>query len=249
MFNIKIDPTKTHNEINKDILHFAANNRLAFKPGEKFSYCNTGYVLLGMIIESATGLTLKDYLSKAFFIPLGMKHTHLASLQEVIDYRKGLITKYPDLYFASDTNNKFMFQHAETNFFFVPFADGGIITTTKDFANWHYKLHHGKIINKTSYKKMIKPYLDSPVDYYPERKVGYGIFIVSLNDKNVMYYHSGKAAGIRSESGYIPSLDFGFTILSNVMQVKIPQNVNLAKPENQVDPWFLLNYTIKGIVK
>jgi CubicO group peptidase (beta-lactamase class C family) len=249
IFNTKIDPSKTHEQINQDILHFAASNKLEFQPGEKYAYCNTGYVLLGMIIESVTGLSLRDYLNKAFFAPLNMKHTHLASLQEVIDYRKGLTKKYPELYFASYKNSKFTFKHANTDFFFVPFADGGIITTTEDFNSWHYKLHHGKIISKASYKKMITPYLDAAVDYYPKQKVGYGIFIVNLDDKNLMYYHSGKAAGVRSESGYIPALDIGFTILSNTMQVEIDKNVNLANPKNQIDTWILLNYALTRIVK
>ncbi len=250
IFNAKIDSSKTHEEINKDILHFAASYQLASQhPGQKYTYCNTGYVLLGMIIEAATGLSLKDYLNKEFFTPLGMKHTHMASLQEAIDYRNGVITKYPELYFASYKNDKFTFKKADTDFFFAPFADGGIITTTEDFAKWHYKLHHGKVISKAAYKKMITPYLDAPIDHYPEQKVGYGIFIVNLDDKNVMYYHSGKAAGVRSESGYIPALNLGFTILSNVMQTEIDKNINLSKPENQIDTWFLLNYTLKGIVK
>ena len=46
-----------------------------FNPGEKFSYCNSGYVLLGLIIEKVTGENYETYLRKTFFEPLGMKDT------------------------------------------------------------------------------------------------------------------------------------------------------------------------------
>jgi CubicO group peptidase (beta-lactamase class C family) len=248
VFNIKIDPTQTHNEINKNIIQFAASNSLEFKPGEKYAYSNTGYVILGMIIEKITKTPLADHLNKTFFIPLGMKHTHMASLQEVIDYRHGKITKYPDLYFAHYKGDQFEFKRAETNFFFVPYADGGIISTTSDLLNWHYKLHHGQILSKASYNKMIKPYALVPHKAGMKSQSGYGIYIAKLNDKDNIYYHSGKAAGIRSESGYIPAKDFGFVIISNVMPMLEHQKIVKSQdPKQQLDIFFLLEHVLKGV--
>jgi D-alanyl-D-alanine carboxypeptidase len=252
VFNMQIDPTKTHEEINQSILHFAASTPLLFAPGEKHQYCNTGYVILGMIIENISKTPLKDYLDKTFFAPLRMKNTHMSSLQEAVEYRHGKLKNYPELYFAYYYNDKFSLKRAETNFFFVPYADGGIISTTSDMLKWHRKLHNGKILSKKSYSKMMTVYQKSPSFFDKNRQVGYGIFISKLNDKDTMYYHSGNAAGIRSETGYIPSKNFGFALISNVMPVldeKKIAEIDMTKNENQLDIYFLLNYVLKSALQ
>jgi hypothetical protein len=251
VFNMKIDPTQTHDEINKHIIHFAASNPLAFTPGEKYEYCNTGYVILGMIIENLTQKNLSQYLKETFFIPLKMKNTHMASLHEAVEYSHGTLDKYPDLYFAFYKNDKFEWKRAETNFFFVPYADGGIITTTDDLVNWHYNLHHGKILKKAAYHKMITPHIDMPIKYGIKSHYGYGIVITKLSEKDTLYGHAGNAAGIRSESGYIPSLDLGFAILSNVMPIIDPNqlaSMDMSKSSNQLDIFFLLDRVLKDVV-
>lgn len=252
IFNIQIDPNKSHDEINKQILHFAASKELHFEPGTKFKYCNTGYVILGMIIEKITGENLSYYLKKTFFDPLNMKNTHMASLQEVVDYRHCKLSKYPELYFAFYKNDTFTLSRAETKFVFVPYADGGIMSTADDLVNWHYKLHHGKILSKASYKKMIHPYFFDPVITDQNRYAGYGIFISKLNNKDTLYYHSGRSAGIRSESGYVPSKQLGFAIISNIMPFldeKQMAKVDFTKISNQLDIYFLMNYVLKNSVK
>lgn len=250
VFNIKIDPTKPHEEINKQIIHFAAQHQLAFTPGEKYDYNNTGYVILGMIIEKLTQKNLALHLREEFFEPLGMHKTHMASLQEVVDYRKGEIKHYPELYFAHFVGDKFTLSRAETSFFFVPYADGGVISTAHDIATWHYNLHNGKVLGSTAYKKMIKPYIAAPELYMPNRHYGYGIFINNPNSKDVVYYHSGKAAGVRSETGYIPSKKFSFAIISNVMPMldaKQMGKLDMKDARNQLDIYFFLDYVLNSI--
>jgi CubicO group peptidase (beta-lactamase class C family) len=58
-----------------DLVESFKNDPYDFNPGEKYSYCNSGYVLLGYIIEKVTGQSYESYLKKTFFDPMGMKHT------------------------------------------------------------------------------------------------------------------------------------------------------------------------------
>ena len=58
-----------------DLVASFKNDPYDFDPGEKYSYCNSGYVLLGYILEKVTGQSYESYLKKTFFDPLGMKNT------------------------------------------------------------------------------------------------------------------------------------------------------------------------------
>jgi CubicO group peptidase (beta-lactamase class C family) len=58
-----------------DLVASFKNDAYDFSPGEKYSYCNSGYVLLGYIIEKVSGQSYESYLKKTFFDPIGMKHT------------------------------------------------------------------------------------------------------------------------------------------------------------------------------
>ncbi len=61
----------------EDILKMLQRQRgLNFVPGEEFSYSNTGYTLLGLVVKKITGMPLRAYTDSVFFKPLGMHHTH-----------------------------------------------------------------------------------------------------------------------------------------------------------------------------
>lgn len=55
-----------------------------FQPGKRFSYCNTNYILLAMIIESITGKSYPDYMQQKFFQPLQMKNTYVFTLKDTL---------------------------------------------------------------------------------------------------------------------------------------------------------------------
>ena len=123
VFTLKIDTSVDHSEVNKQILHHASSKEPAFVPGTKSEYCNTGYVILGMIIEHVTKENLGDHLHKTFFKPLKMKNTHLASLQEAIDYKAGKLKTFPEPYFAHYKNDSFSIERAEVQVVQIPYAD------------------------------------------------------------------------------------------------------------------------------
>lgn len=235
-----IDSSKEHKEINKEIACFAAEKPVEFKPGEKYKYTNTNFVLLGLIIEKITGHNLEYFFQKELFEPLGMRSTHLASLEEALKIQNDQDSMpYPHRYFVIPTGNKIPeFKPAKIDFILVPFADGGVISNVRDMIKWNQALHDGKLLSAASYRLMTTKYIQTPEKAGHKTHIGYGLFISELDDGSVMYHHAGGAAAIRSESGYIPAKNFYFAILSNVMQF-VPEDqkdkIDLNKKENQLD--------------
>jgi hypothetical protein len=162
----KLDITKAHAEINKDIANFAASKELTFEPGSEHNYCNTNYVLLGLIIETVSAKNLADFYTEEFFKPLGMKDTKLLTLAEAVKHQvEPGSTSYPIRYFVTPTD-KFepKFNLAKSEFIMVPYADGGVASTTRDLIIWNKALHSGKIISNDSYKLMITKHYQLPDD-------------------------------------------------------------------------------------
>ena len=261
---LQIDPTLSHPEINKAIIHFAFSKPLEFTPGTKFKYSNTNYVLLGLIIEQVSGKILANFFQDEIFVPLGMNSTHLASLEEALQIQRSPDSApYPHRYFVVPNNSlKPEFTPVLVDFFLVPYADGGVISTPRDLITWHRGLHQGKILSKNSYKLMTEKYIEAPSKSGHKTYSGYGIFIADLGDGEELLYHSGSAVAIRSEAGYVPQKNLYFAILSNVM-FKMPQgvadkigstppvdaNVKLdsSNPVNQLDILFFRDAILNAI--
>ena len=268
LLTLQIDPTLSHNEINKAIIHFAFSKPLEFAPGAQFKYSNTNYVLLGLIIEQVSDKILANFFQDEIFVPLGMNSTHLASLEEALQIQRSPDSApYPHRYFVVPNNSlKPEFMPVLVDYFLVPYADGGVISTPRDLITWHRGLHQGKILSESSYKLMTKKYIEAPSKSGYKTHSGYGIFIADLGNGEELLYHSGSAIAIRSEAGYIPQRNFYFTILSNVM-FKMPQGiasklgsdnaeyhahkkdivVDPSNPANQLDILFFRDAILKAI--
>jgi CubicO group peptidase (beta-lactamase class C family) len=248
----KLDITKPIGEINKDIINFAADKNLEFTPGDKYSYCNTNYILLGLIIESLSKQNLADFYEQEFFAPFGMKDTRLITLEEAVQHQiKPELTDYPVRYFVTPSGmSEPVFTIARSAFIMIPFADGGVISTTEDLVKWHKALHSGKILSEDSYKLMIKKHFQVS-DYTGYKNyIGYGMYIAELENGEVVYHHAGRALAIRSESGYIPSKKLYYAVLSNVMSYvpkEIEAQIDMDKVENQLDIRYFIQHIYNAI--
>lgn len=236
---LQVDFTKTHHEINKQILGFAADQHLKFAPGDGHEYGNTGFIILGIIIENISKQNLVDFYYNEFFKPLGMQDTFLCSLDQGLQYQRGeLHHTYPHRYFAIPTGAEPKLTPAKIPFLIAPFSDGGVVSTAKDMIKWHTALHTGKILSENSYKQMVTAYGESKSKDGLPTSYGYGIFISKLANGQTLYSHAGSAIAIRSEFGYIPESQFCFAILSNTM-VYVPEEmkdkVDFNLPQNQID--------------
>jgi CubicO group peptidase (beta-lactamase class C family) len=172
-----------------------AKKKLLFKPGSKFSYCNSDYYLLGMIIEKVSGMPYEQAVRKLIFGPLGMTHSGFDFIN-LRDTAKtaGYVTIAPGKY----TPN---IQWDST----VTYAPGGIYSTTADLYKWGKAMANTQILSPASWKQALTPGLD---------KYGFGWWIDSLFNRKYIY-HSGGLPGFMSYLVYFPDDDITIIMLTN----------------------------------
>ncbi|MDX2049767.1 MAG: serine hydrolase domain-containing protein [Rickettsiaceae bacterium] len=234
VFSMKIDPSMGLEGAKKFAFAQIAKSDLSIIPGEKYIYTNSNYFLLGLIAEKVTGKELGELYKEEFFTPLGMENTHLASFEEATNYQRGALETLPRPYFAVTTDAGITYVDAKADFFFIPFSDGGIVSTVKDMMIWNKALHQGKILSEFSYKIMTTPYNEIPDRLCEKSYYGYGIKISDFGNGTIMYFHPGVFMGIRSEQGYIPTANIYFAALSNVMVQRSVTNELTDNKDNQI---------------
>jgi len=126
-----------------EIVKLTQDKPLEFEPGEKMVYNNTGYVLLGYIIEKVSGGDYATYMRKNVFDPLGMKDSGY-------DEHKVILKKRASGYSPDRTNAPYLDMT-------LPHAAGALYSTIDDMLIWDQALYAGKLISKESYEKMFTP--------------------------------------------------------------------------------------------
>lgn len=213
----KFDVNMPFDKIKHSIVACASDSKITDAAEPKYSYCNTNYFFLGLIIEKLTNQDIATVFKKEFFEPLGMNSTHMASLAEATSFQNGQNNESPKAYLAIPTGATPKYIPAKLDFYMVPFTDGGVVSSVRDIYTWNQAFHDGKVVSEYSYKLMTTPYYDDIPDQSflnKGTKVGYGIYIEELPDGQKIYYNSGRAVGIRSEHGYVPSSKLYYSNLS-----------------------------------
>ncbi len=179
----------------KSMLQFLRTQPLDFSPGTDWNYSNTGYFLLGFIIQKVTGLPYETAVRKFIFGPLKMTSSGF-NYKALVDNKK--TTGYTILY--NDTSNvATLYDNNEL------FAAGGIYSTTEDLHKFHVAMQTNKIINENLTSRAYTPFRNN---------YGYGWFIDSISGKRVIS-HSGGASGFRTNLIRIPEDDLCIILLCN----------------------------------
>ncbi|MEJ7627873.1 MAG: serine hydrolase domain-containing protein [Ferruginibacter sp.] len=138
---------KSHYITNTDVLAYLVQRKSELKnigtPDRKFSYCNTNYVLLALLIEKISGLSFSDYLSKTFFEPLRMRNTFVFSLADTAS-----ITHSYDW-----RGNKI-----EINFLDQAYGDKNLYSTPRDLLIWDRALTRHLLLKKETIEPAYTPY-------------------------------------------------------------------------------------------
>ena len=177
------------------LISFFKFQKSLFKPGEKFSYTNSGYILLAFIIERLTGKKYEQVVRDLIFEPLQMTHSGF------------------DLRNLNDTNKAMNYDNiSKKRLVSEPIFDsthapgcGNIYSTALDLFKWDRALYGNKILNQSSLQKAYMPY---------KAKYGYGWFIDSSYSKfNV--FHGGGTPGFHSHIQRFINDDVCIILLSN----------------------------------
>ena len=129
-----------------EILALVKDAPPVFAPGERYAYCNTGYYLLGMIIEKVAGKPYATFLADRIFKPLGMRST---SLDDYADARPHRARGYT---LAQGTSAPAGHTHPSQ-----PFSAGALVSTVVDLAKWEAALGARKLLKPASYDLMWTP--------------------------------------------------------------------------------------------
>ena len=178
------------------VLEVFENRPLSFKPGKSFEYCNSGYYLLGMIIEKVSGKKYEDVVREMIFNPTGMSHSGF-------DFKNLTDTNKAQGYIILDKDTTKPNYTVDST---VYFSAGSIYSTTNDLYRWSRAISTNKLLNKNSWTEVFTPYKN---DY------GYGFYIDTLFGKNYIK-HDGGLLGFASSFTYYPEDDVTIILLTNV---------------------------------
>lgn len=170
-----------------------------FQPGEKWNYNNSGYILLGGIIERVTGKPWYAAIETRIVRPLGLSSIRYGNPPAGPDWARPY------------TRGAGGVQPAQAIDMSVPQAAGGLVGTVGDVAKWAQALHHGKVVPPALYAQMIAP---TKLNDGSTNPYGFGIANGKLRGLAELD-HSGGIFGGSTDSLYIPSEDMFVAVFAN----------------------------------
>lgn len=187
------------------------NKPLEFQPGSSYEYCNSGYVLLGYLIEKISGLSYQDFVVKNIFKPLKMHDSGYDSHSEILLHRASGYEITPSGLHNTD--------YLDMS---IPYSAGSLYSTTQDLLQWQEKLFEGKMISPQLLKKMTQPF---------KNVYGLGVSVQSF-DGHKAITHGGGINGFNTFMIYFPEDKITIIVLANLIALGfVPQSIglNLAK--------------------
>jgi CubicO group peptidase (beta-lactamase class C family) len=191
----------------KDLVALVGDQPLDFTPATKWNYSNTGYILLGMLIEKLSGQSYAEFLRSNIFQPLGMNDS---GYDRETDILKGRASGY-QIKDGRLANADFIDMS-------IPFSAGGIYSTVEDMFRWNEALTHpGKLLSADSLNQMFTEY---PEAIHQGQHYGYGVVISRQKFGRLLYYHGGGVEGFSSSLQRYPNDQVCIVILSNLASYK-----------------------------
>jgi CubicO group peptidase (beta-lactamase class C family) len=191
----------------QQMIELVANKPLDFSPGTNWNYSNSGYILLGMIVEKISGQSYPDFLKTNILEPLGMRDSGYDRAKDILHERA---SGY-EIIDGHIVNANFIDMS-------VPFSAGGIYSTVEDLYRWNEALaENGKLLTADSLKQMFTEY---PEASHERQHYGYGVVISHLKFGRLLYYHGGGVEGFSSSIQRYPNDRVCIVVLSNLDSYK-----------------------------
>ena len=207
----------------------AKHGLLIAKPGEKYHYSNTGYSLLGKIIERVSGKALDVFLMEEFIIPLGMTETSFVTEGKLVTPPEPFIrgwTKVGGEYFDTTEDNA-SYGHAE----------GNMVTTFGDLALWMRKLIRGEAsVSPENALRMLEV-----LPIAPGSRSSYGLGI-SEEPPGLGFGHNGGIIGYFTIARYDPAADVTLVMLSSLIDFDDMDGLGMAAYDAAFEARKVLGY-------
>lgn len=186
-----------------DLIAMFAPLPLEFDPGSKWSYSNSGYVLLSRIVENVSGKMLGDFYQANIFDPLGMTASGL-------DSSATILPKRADGY--SPTGEDASIMNAPYVYMGIPTGAGAMYSTTGDLLKWQRGLFGGKILTDESLAEYVTP---TEYEAFRGGKYSHGVIVFEA-DGNTVYGHGGGIQGFNAWLAYDPDREVSVAVLANL---------------------------------
>jgi len=184
----------------RELIDLVAKEPLEFPPGEKWNYSNTGYVLLGMLIEKVSGRSYGEFMAERVFKPLGMGHTRANDLRAVVPNRAqgyhwdGKVLKNGE--YVSPTQ---------------PFAAGMLISTVEDLTKWAAAVTGHALLDGPTVERMWAP---TRLKGGKEAEYGFGWGVSKVNGRRQIA-HGGGIPGFATQFSLFPDDGLAVIVLTN----------------------------------
>jgi CubicO group peptidase (beta-lactamase class C family) len=193
---LRVAEDLTHDEVVRLFRHAP----LDFAPGERFRYSNSGYFLLGMIIERLTSRSYGAYVQQELIRPIGLENTMYCPNNPSEGHANG---------FRGSPNGPVPAPPVSMTHVF--YAAGSLCSTAADLVKWAHALASGRVISTASYRQMITP--DILVGGEPS-PYGYGLVPEELfGVKSIV--HPGGQIGFSAALFYYPDSETAVAVLTN----------------------------------
>ena len=175
----------------------------------EWQYSNTGYILLGLIIEKATGITYEENLRARIFEPLGLEKTYLQTGQPEPGSLPGAYYKSPFDFTTDEWDAS------------QGWSAGAVVSTPEDFAVFLKAYFTGELFTQESTLEQIQQHTSAGVD-----ALGPGtIYAHGMLTNNGVLGHGGQTLGFQSDGGYILGEDVTIVIWSNAAESNVSRTI------------------------
>ncbi len=195
--------TPLHEElVDEEILRRFTTLPFDFKPGEKWSYSNTGYAILGFLIRKVSGQSYEDFLRARIFKPLGMSATRVISESDIIPNRAaGYILENGEI-----KNQHWVSPHWNT------LGDGALYSTAADMTKWDAAITARALLKPESYAQMWTP---APLNDGKTYPYGFAWDLLEVNGHRLQE-HGGAWQGFTAHYSRYPDDHLSVIVLTNL---------------------------------
>ncbi|MEP4093592.1 serine hydrolase domain-containing protein [Reichenbachiella sp.] len=200
----------------EEFIKLFSDSALHFTPGKKFEYSNSGYFLLGAILEKVTGKPYELVLQENILTPLGMTNTGFDHYATILKNRAAGYEKEGSGY-----------KNADYIDMSIPYAAGSMYSTVEDLYLWDQALYTEQLLSSKYKELLFTPFIPAWSSSY-----GYGWFIMQLpiggeNDPLLIHQHDGGVNGFHTVISRIPSEKHMIVMLNNTGHAAL-NDINLA---------------------
>ena len=193
--------TEVHKDVSvQQLIDVFKDLPVEFAPGERYVYSNSGYILLGAIVEAASGMRYEEFVEQRIFQPLGMKHSYYGCSGCIIPRRASGYEAGEGGY----ANQRYLS-------FSQPYAAGSLMMTVEDLYRWTRALFGGELVSSGSLERMTTPFVLNNGD---STSYGYGLSTDDVRGHRAIR-HGGGIFGFRTHAIYLPEDDVFVAVFSN----------------------------------